>query len=603
MAMRTISRLCERRLLQMLEISPAVLLVGARQIGKSFLARKVAAGFPSVFYDLEDPADLKKLDDPGTELRSHPGKMIVIDEVQHKPDLFGLLRVIIDEERREGAATGKFLLLGSVSGKLQRQTESLTGRIMEARVHSVDLLELLASGYPNGFLDGDKFRPATAAETVGWAMQFLRSRGGYPESILADSEQESMEWRRAYLLNSIRKDTANSRLRVSEKSFVELLRLIADKQGSATAVKVFADDLQLDHRTVTTMLSVLEQMMLIFRLPAHAAVKQQLRKRCKYYLCDSGMHNCLVRWGTDGQRRAVSAAMQGANWEGFVIQNIMAVLPEGWYCSYSREVRRKASRKEPGLEVDLVIQKPGYAAGAWAVEIKSGDDPDTAGLRRAAGPLRPERSFVVHGGTAKYHDRNGIRVISLLDMMNEIRAHDSAPEYRAAITPGRQQASMKYRAVMWALDHERPDINMYRSEFVDDFSAAAATACRQASGPADREARAVWVKRRDELLSWLDAESLRQPAGEGARQWRRHLYSALQLVAGLRSPRLADMNREGYNFYGEFSGLCCYDLFVCVTAVLLKNGCHQEVQRLVEHCHLVERPDAFVLLLLGGDAG
>ena len=570
MPMITISRLCERRLMQMLDLSPAVLLVGPRQIGKSFLARKVAAGCPSVFYDLEDPDDLDKLADPGKELRSHPGKLIVIDEIQHQPDLFKLLRVIIDEERREGAATGKFLLLGSVSGQLQRQNETLTGRVMEVRVHSVDLLDLVASGYPQGFPVAEQFPPPPP-------LQFLRSRGGYPQSILAASEHDSWQWRCAYLRNAIHKDTVNARMRVPAQSFIDLLRLIAAKQGSPTAVEVFARELRLDHRTVVAMIAVLEQMMLIFVLPAYAAVHQQLRKRCKYYLCDSGMHSCLSNWGSQSP-----AGAPGANWEGFVIANLIAVLPDSWHCSYSRQVRRNGGRDN---EVDLVIQLPGDPAAIWAVEIKSGADPDSSALHRAAAALKPQRSFLIHGGGSRYRDRNGIQILSLPDMMNEIRAQDAPQPARSLTTASRRQAGMKFRAVIWALDHERPDLDLYRREFVDDFCRSVAGICRQAAGAQDRQARQLWEKSRRELLGWLNAESRRRPGGEEARSWRVHLYRALQSTAGLRTP--CPDSPTGCNFAGDFTGLCCHDLLVAVTALLVDNGCHAQVQRIIEHQHLI----------------
>ena len=223
-----IERSCEKQLIKLLSASPAVLLVGARQTGKSSLARKIAARRASIYFDLEKEHDLRKLANPGDTLRKHTDKLVVIDEVQHIPDLFKEIRTIIDEMLAKGRAHGKFLLLGSVVERLQRQSESLTGRIMEMQLHPLNLLEIIAAGGLPAILPARRQSFASVAE-------FLWTRGGYPESLLGEDDEQSLLWRNAHITNAIRKDALESGTRIREKRFRKLLELIAEKQGSIAA--------------------------------------------------------------------------------------------------------------------------------------------------------------------------------------------------------------------------------------------------------------------------------------------------------------------------------------------------------------------------------
>ena len=564
-----LERRCERQLIEMLDRSPAVLLVGARQTGKTDLARKVAAGRPSVRFDLEDPDDLRALENPGVELRQHPGKLIVIDEVHHKPDLFNVIRVIIDELRAQGSANGKFLLLGSVIEDLQRQSEGLTGRVMDMRLHPFNLLDVLADGsLPTASRHlPERFAPAANMEER--MVELLRQRGGYPESLLADSEQ-SLHWRRSYLLASIRKDAI--RPRVPEGRFMALLELIASKQGSVTLKQEFARQLgfgKKDTATLNAMFTTLEQMMLIRRLPAYTGgdIKQQVRKSGKYYICDSGIHQCLVNRETPG----LSERMKSANWEGFAIENIMSVLPEGWRGFYFGLAK--------GPEADLVVERPGGAI--WVIEIKSGRDPQPGSLSRVAGLLKPERSFLVHGGSFKHRGSGNTSILSLHDIMHELQAHACIRQQ-----PRPQQAgplpSPECQALMQALERDDRMLNVRRDEFASHVIAAAGRCCRQAEGPSDRQARSAWVQVRNQLLAWLRLESRMQPEADAADRWQQALCSILEAIAELPSPSAYPSSQgPAYRFSGEFARLCCYDLFVHVIAMLVENGCHRFVHTLL----------------------
>ena len=354
-----------------------MLLVGARQTGKSFLAGKIAAGRASICFDLEKEADMQRLARPGVELRRHSNKLIVIDEVQHRPGLFREIRTIIDEMRAEGSANGRFLLLGSVTERLQGQSESLTGRVMEMQLHPFNLLEILAAGGLPAILPQQPEHQSVAGIDKGErTLAMLWERGGYPESTLAADDEQSLHWRESHLSNAIRKDTG---ARGSKDRFLTLLRLIADKQGSATAKQEFARQLGLSKNdSVSAMLATLEQMMLIRSLPAYTRnIKQQVRKAAKYYICDSGIHHFLINRKMADLQGKQAARLRGASWEGFVIQNIISVLPRGWRCFHLGLAG--------GRKADLILERPG--GDLWAIEIKPGQNPDCEHLHKVSSRL------------------------------------------------------------------------------------------------------------------------------------------------------------------------------------------------------------------------
>ncbi|MCY4325200.1 MAG: AAA family ATPase [Betaproteobacteria bacterium] len=588
--MAVFPRLCEPHLARLLASSPAVLLTGARQTGKSFLARKIAGQMPSVVYDLEDPDELAKLAKPGRELRRHPGKLIVIDEVQHKPDIFKLLRVLIDEDRRAGSALGRFLLLGSVTGGLQNQTESLAGRIMKARIHPLSLLELVANGSPDSLFAGIDPREIPAGNPIVRAMHFLRQRGGYPGSLLATDDGQSRLWRENYLDDVIGSDTLGAGSKLPAAKFAPLLRLIADGQGSVATIQAFAGPLQLRHSIVNAMLAVLEEMMIVIRLPALSAnIKQQIRKGSKYYIADSGLHSVLA--GESGRQDWHS--WRGANWEGFVIQNVVATAPAGWRCFYFQ-----ASRTP---EIDLVISKDDREI--WAVEIKSADHADPARLARTAALIGAQRSFVVSPDAAGSSHPSGVRTISLFDLLNEMRSRIPESAVAPPAAPGARLASAQYLQVMQALDRSLPEVGLRRREFIAATGQRLAAICRQATGAADREGLRNWKSCRDELLAWLDCESARQPTGAAAKLWRSPFYRLAGELASLRNAS-GRVNQAGYSFAGDFAGLCCHDLFVHAVALLIGNDCHEEVHRLLEHRYPVgDRMLAFMCFWAANPVG
>ena len=556
--MITIQRRAEGILQAMLAESPAVILVGARRVGKTSLAQKIAATRPHIIYDLEKDEDRAALRNHGVELRRHSDKLAIIDEVQHKPELFAEIRTIIDELASEGRATGKFLLLGSVARDLQNQSESLAGRVMEMRLHPVDWLEIASTS-------GAVLRQAGAAsggdEKLA-ALHLLWGRGGLPQSLLAKSDADGENWLRHYLDRTITRDAITSRAKVRPEHYLHLLKLIAFKQGSIIGKNELFAEMDKARQTVNAMLEVLEDMMLIRRLPAWAGNKlSNMRKTAKYYICDSGIfHHLVNRRQADlkGQGRT-ETLLRGSSWEGFAIQNCIAAAPEGWQARYCRT--------KTGKEIDLIFEKPG--GKIWAIEIKSGDDTSIdKSFLQLCEHLHPERAFLVHGGLFKHRSPADVSVVSLPEMMNELTAQDRRMQQPARSPAADLPQSPELVAVLEDVRAGNRSLNIRRNRFVDHFLGRTKRAIAESSPNA-------WIQARNELLAWLEEESVSAPDGTEAQGWQQRLTAMLEGLGDLSAllPLTGNFDRP----FGEFSQLCCYDAFVHATAVLLNGRCHAAV--------------------------
>ena len=547
----------------MLAKSPAVILVGARRVGKTSLAHRIATTRPHIIYDLEKEEDRAALRNHGIELRRHSNKLVIIDEVHHKPELFAEIRTIIDELAAEGRATGKFLLLGSVSRDLQNQSESLAGRVMEMQLHPVDWLEIAAT--PGAIL-----RQAGAAaggddENLA-ALHMLWGRGGLPQSLLAESDEDGENWLRHYLDRTITRDAMTTRTRVRPEDYLHLLKLIASKQGSAIGKNELFAEMDKARQTVNAMLEVLEDMMLIRKLPAWTGNESgNMRKRAKYYICDSGIfHHLLNRRQANlkGQGRR-EAMLRGSSWEGFAIQNLIAAASEGWQAHYCRTKTDK--------EIDLIFEKPG--GRIWAIEIKSGDDTaiDKSFLRLCK-HLHPERVFLVHGGLFKYRSPADVSIVSLPEMMNELIAQDRRIQQPARSPAADLPQSPELVAVLEDVRAGNRSLNIRRDRFVNYFLDRAKKAVAESSPSA-------WIQARNELLAWLKEESVSAPDGREAQGWQQRLTAVLESLGDLTTalPLTDNFDRP----FGEFSQLCCYDAFVHATAALLKSRCHAAVGKML----------------------
>ncbi len=377
MISRQKSRLVRARLDQF----PAVALLGPRQAGKTTLAGLIAEGRASVYLDLEDAADREKLADAALYLSGHEDKLVILDEVQRMPELFQALRGLIDRGRRRGIRAGRFLLLGSASVDLLKQSgESLAGRIAYIELGPFNVLEV----------DGD-------------AREKLWIRGGFPDSFLAESDAASAVWRENFIRTYLERDVPQLGPRVPAETLRRFWTMLAHAQGGTLNAAQFARGLGVDGKTVARYLDLLVDLLLVRRLsPFHANVRKRLVKSPKVHVRDSGIVHTLL--GLDDRDAVLGHPVAGGSWEGFVLENLLGAAPE--------RVKAHFYRTAAGAEIDLVLEMPG--GKPWAVEIKRGLAPKLdRGFHHAREDLDPERSFVVYPGDDRYPKGEGIEVIGL----------------------------------------------------------------------------------------------------------------------------------------------------------------------------------------------
>jgi predicted AAA+ superfamily ATPase len=385
-----ISRLALAELEARLAGFPAVALLGPRQVGKTTLALQLAAERPSVYLDLEAPADKARLSDPALYLASQADKLVVLDEVQRLPELFGSLRGLIDAGRRSGQANGRFLLLGSASVDLIRQSsESLAGRISFLELGGLNLLEVA---------------PQQREE--------LWIRGGFPNSLLAPTEAASNLWREAFLRTYLERDIPQLGQRIPAETLRRFWTMLAHAQGSLLNAAALGRSLGVSGKTVGSYLDLLVDLLLVRRLQAlHANVGKRLTKAPKVYVRDSGLVHTLL--GLDNRDAVLGHPVAGASWEGFVLENLLQCAPgrsQAWFY-----------RTAAGAEMDLVLDLPG--GQRWAIEIKRSSAPRLSkGFHQARADLEPHRSFVVYAGDERFPLLEGVEAIGTAELAAALRA-------------------------------------------------------------------------------------------------------------------------------------------------------------------------------------
>ncbi|MEM6942240.1 MAG: ATP-binding protein [Pseudomonadota bacterium] len=375
-----------------LDREAAVALIGARQVGKTTLALEIGETRPSVYLDLEAMADRDKLSDPVAFLRLHEDKLVILDEIHRVPHLFEALRGVIDEGRRKGKGTGRFLLLGSASIDLMRQSESLAGRI-----EYVDLA-------PLGLIELDD--PSIETRDALWL------KGGFPRSFLADDD-ESYRRRQNFIRTYLERDIPMFGARAATETLERLWTMLAHNQGTLLNASQLARNLSLSAPTVTSYIDLLCDLLLLRRLqPYHANVGKRLTKAPKTYIRDSGLVHTLL--GVETMDELLGHPVVGASWEGFVIENLLnATKPRTQAFFY---------RTAAGAEIDLVLDM-GARRGLWAIEIKRGATAKIEkGFRNAREDIQPTRSFIIHSRTERYPKGDGIEAIGLTELISEVGA-------------------------------------------------------------------------------------------------------------------------------------------------------------------------------------
>lgn len=375
-------------LVRALNEAPAVCLLGPRQVGKTTLALSLAEKLGALYLDLESERDRAKLTEPEMYLEKHLDKLVILDEVHRTPDLFPILRGLIDRGRRDGLRTGRYLLLGSAALSLLRQSgESLAGRIR--------FLELT---------------PFTVLETTGHSFEIRWLRGGFPESLLAEDEQRSFRWRQDFVRTYLERDIPQFGPRVASETLRRFWVMLAHRQGAPLNLAELARNLGVDTKTVARYFDLLVDLFLVRRLtPWHVNVRKRLVKTPRLFLRDSGIVHALL--GIGDFDMLLSHPIVGASWEGFVIENILACCPEGTNAHYYRT--------GGGAEVDLILVLPD--GERWAVEIKHSLNPrPTRGFYAARGDIDPAKSFVVYPGSEKIPLGDEVEAIGLVELAKQL---------------------------------------------------------------------------------------------------------------------------------------------------------------------------------------
>lgn len=350
-----------------------VALIGPRQVGKTTIAREIVASGGTNYFDLEDATSLARLDAPSTVLGRLRGT-VVIDEVQRSPDLFPLLRVLVDRR----ASPARFLVLGSASPELLRQSsESLAGRI--------ETIEL------SGF---------TLDELEGGVRKRWR-RGGFPRSYLAKSEAASMLWRRTFIQTYLERDVPQFGSSIPAAALLRFWTMLAHRHGDLWNGAEMARSVGVSEPTARRYLDLLTSLFLVRQVqPWHENLGKRQVRSPKVYVRDSGILHALL--GQTSEAEIESHPKLGASWEGFVVESVLAAFRPDAHSFWSTY---------QAAELDLLLIKGGKRYG---VEVKYADAPRaTRSMRTALGELGLERLTVIYPGEVTYDLDERISVVPL----------------------------------------------------------------------------------------------------------------------------------------------------------------------------------------------
>ena len=380
-------------LLEALNYSPSVVLLGPRQVGKTTLAFEVDKHIakPTLYLDLESEQDRAKLANAEIYLSDHQDKLVILDEVHRAPNLFPILRGLIDQARRANNSIGLYLLLGSASLDLLKQSgETLAGRISYMELTAFNILEVNAQQSDD-----------------------LWVRGGFPNSFLAKSEQQSLRWRQDFIRSYLERDIPQFGPRIATETLRRFWGMLAHHQGGLLNTAELARNLGVDNKTASSYLDLLIDLLLVRRLqPWHANIGKRLTKASKIYVRDSGLIHALLN--IPDKETLLGHPIVGNSWECYVIENILNTAPEG--------VHGYFYRTSGGAEIDLLLAWPN--GELWAIEIKLSLNPKIErGFYSACTDLNPTRKFVVYPRQEQYRMAEDITVISLVEICQLLQSH------------------------------------------------------------------------------------------------------------------------------------------------------------------------------------
>ena len=386
-----ISRQFESIVRQKLLQTPAVVLLGPRQVGKTTLARTLAKDWPggAVYLDLERPADRLRLEDADTYLRAQQGKLVILDEIHRAPGVFEVLRGIIDDNRQAGLRSGQFLLLGSAALDLMRQSsETLAGRVAYLDIAPINVGEAAAAGIADGTL---------------WL------RGGFPDSLLAADDTQSLDWRRDFIRSYLERDVPMFAPRLPAQTIGRLWTMLAHSQGSVLNQARIASALGVANPTIDRYIDLLVDLQLVRRLRPWIGDGGNLGKRLvkspKVYVRDSGLLHGLLELET--LNALLGHPVCGLSFEGHCIENLIQA-------AGNRRVPY-FYRTQVGAEIDLVLEKGGKPE--MAIEIKRSMAPSPEkGFAIACDDLQIAQRYVVYPGQERVPLRHGAQAIGLREL-------------------------------------------------------------------------------------------------------------------------------------------------------------------------------------------
>jgi len=382
--------ICRKKLIPVLEAlssRPAVVLLGPRQVGKTTLAFSVSEEMETVYLDLESPSDRQKISDPEFFFERNATRLIIIDEVQQSPTLFEVIRGQIDRNRRNGKRHSQFLLLGSASNDLLKQTsESLAGRV----------------SYQELF-------PLTLDESDELTLEQLWINGGFPEACLHDDI--SFQWRQDFIRTYLERDIPALGIRIPAETLRRFWTMLAHHQSQLFNASQIGGSLGIKGQTAARYLDLMVDLMLVRRLPPWSGnVGKRLVKSPKVYVRDSGVLHALL--GIETLNDILGHPVAGASWEGFVIESIFSCMPSMAEAYFYRT--------QVGAEIDLVLC---IRQEIWAIEIKRSVAPSVSrGFFIACEDLHATQRFLVYPGTQTYEMKNSITVLPLAEIMQRVES-------------------------------------------------------------------------------------------------------------------------------------------------------------------------------------
>jgi uncharacterized protein len=378
-----IPRLAESHILRLSKSFPIVAIVGPRQVGKTSLANHISSLWnrPIMYLDLENPTDWNKMNDPLLFLEPLQDTTIILDEVQRVPELFPILRGVIDRHR----IAGRFILLGSASPDLIRNaSESLAGRIAYFELSPLSYLEI--------------------QEKCDYRQHWLR--GGFPDSLLAENDLSSLDWRDNFIKTYLERDLPMLGLSANPVLTRRLWTMLAHWNGNLMNYETIGNSLGISSPTIKRYIDFFESSYLIRRLqPWYVNISKRLVRSPKIYIRDTGVLHALLAIGNFEELQGHPSL--GASWEAYIIQELMTMLPPRYELYYYRT--------QDGTEADAVIVKGGVPH--ILVEIKYSSSPSiTKGMRIAAADLATTRQVIVTPDNESYPLKDGFEVLSYKDL-------------------------------------------------------------------------------------------------------------------------------------------------------------------------------------------